>query len=501
MSKTTRLGIVCSFAAFSFLSLSPIFSQEEQAADSRPVLVIPIKGMINSGLIHFIERGIEEAREADAGLVIFEINTFGGEVDAATKIDDLMVNMSIPTAAYVNRRAISAGALLALSTDRIFMARGGTIGAATPILIGIGSDQATPTTEKHVSYVRAEFRATAERKGKSVLLAEAMVDEDAELYWVETDTGVVLFGPEDLQENQDLYGESSIRKVSEKGKLLTLTSEEAFQYGLAEEIVDSVEEVAAICAPGYSVIIKQLPKWDERMVQFLTDPRVSGILLTLGLVALYTEFKVAGWGVPGTVGLMCLGLFFGSHYLIGLADAMEIILFLVGVGLIAAEIFVIPGFGFAGVGGICCLFTAIYLALVKNPIPISPFDWGLSLNALKIMSFSFVASIIIALLASYVLPRTPVWSRLALLTTESPQEGFVSQPPEFSELLGKRGVTVTQLRPSGRVEFEGKGVPVVTTGDFVDPGEMVEVVETEGNRVVVSRVESARPEEPGVPNA
>ena len=305
------------------------------AQTSAPVVyVIAIEGMIDLGLAPFLARTIREAHAAGAAAVLLDINTFGGRVDAAVAMRDSLVNAPVRTIAFVNQRAISAGALIALACDTVIMTKGGTIGAATPV-VGGGSGDTQPANEKSVSYVRSEFRATAEARNRPPEFAEAMVDVDVEI------AGVI-----------------------EKGKLLTLTASQAIEHKVAELTADTLDAaLAAAALPGAEVRVAR-QTWAETLVRFLTHPVISSLLMTVGLLGLLVEIRTPGFAVPGTIGLISLGLFFWGHWIVQLAGWEELLLVAIGVLLLALEVFVIPGLTVAGIAGIVALVAGLGMTLV-----------------------------------------------------------------------------------------------------------------------------------------
>lgn len=304
------------------------------AQSPRPIVyVLPIDGIVDLGLAPFLARTIHDAQQAGAAAVVLDINTFGGRVDAAVAMRDTLVDSPVRTIAFVHPRAISAGALIAMATDTIVMASGGTIGAAMPVVGGTGPPQAAD--EKSVSYLRKEFGATAERRNRPAIFAEAMVDADVEI------AGVV-----------------------EKGKLLTLTTSEALTHKVAEHTADSLS--AALDAAGLpdAEVRHSTQTWAETLVRFLTNPVVSSLLMTVGLLGLLVEIRTPGFAVPGTIGVLFLGPFFWGQWLVQLAGWEELLLVVVGVVLFGLELFVIPGFGVAGIAGIMALIAGLGMALV-----------------------------------------------------------------------------------------------------------------------------------------
>jgi membrane-bound serine protease (ClpP class) len=430
-----------------------ILADESLAAQGqRPIVyVIPIEGIIDLGLAPFVQRVLDEASSAQAQAVILDINTFGGRVDAAVLIRDALLESQVPTVAFINKRAISAGALISLATETIAMADGGTIGAATPVQIGAPGTPAQPVEEKTVSYVRKEFRATAELRNRPPLLAEAMVDADVE-----------------------------IADVIEKGKLLTLTTTEALTLKIADFQANDLEAVLESLGLSNADIRHASETWAESLVRFLTHPVVSSLLMTLGIMGIIVEIRIPGFGVPGIVGLVSLGLFFWGHTLVQLAGWEELLLVALGLILVTVEIFFIPGFGVAGILGIISLLGGFGLSLIGTGA-----NWDAIISSLGQVALSILIAIVAALVLLRYFPRLPFGQRLLLKTTLLSQAGYGSAPERDLGWLGKRGTAATDLHPSGIAHLNGDRVDVVSDGDFIDAGQPVEVVRVDGNRIVV----------------
>jgi membrane-bound serine protease (ClpP class) len=416
--------------------------------------VASVEGVIDLGLAPFVRRVLDEAAAAGAAAVILDINTFGGRVDAAVLIRDALLGSRVRTVAFVNKRAISAGALISLAATTIAMADGGTIGAATPVATGAPGGAAQPVEEKTVSYMRKEFRATAESRKRPPLLAEAMVDADVEI------PGVIA-----------------------KGKLLTLTTEEALKHGLADFRADSLPAVlASLEVPGAEVR-RATQKWAETLVRFLTHPVVSSLLMTIGILGIIVEIRTPGFGVPGAFGAASLALFFWGHWLVRLAGWEELLLVGAGLLLLAVELFVTPGFGVTGVFGLVALIGGLGLSLVGAGA-----TWEVVLTAVGQVAVSLLLAIAASLGLLRVLPRLPFGRRLVLETELTAREGFASAPETDRAWLGKRGTAASPLRPAGIADIEGERVDVVSDGEFVDAGEPITVVRVDGNRIVVRRL-------------
>ena len=421
------------------------------------VFVIEIDGTIDLGLAPFLARTIREAADAKAAAVLLDINTLGGRVDAALAMRDALIASPVRTIAFVDPRAISAGALIALASETIVIADGGTIGAAMPVTGGMGPPQAAD--EKSVSYLRKEFSATAERRGRPARFAEAMVDADVEI------PGVVA-----------------------KGKLLTLSTREALQHDVVEHQANSRETALAAAGLPDAELRIVTATWAEGLVRGLTHPVVSSILMSVGLLGLLVELRTPGFAIPGTVGLLALGAFFWGQWLVNLAGWEELLLVAGGVILIGLEVLVIPGFGVAGLAGIAALVAGLGLMLVGAGATVAVVVVALGQQALAL-----IVAVAAALLLLRLLPRLPFGRKLILEADMDAADGFASAPPEDRLLLGRSGRTLSALRPAGVAEIDGHRVDVVSEGNYVPAGTPIDVTRVDGNRIVV-RPRHALPE-------
>jgi len=278
--------------------------------------------------------------------------------------------------------------------------------------------------------------------------------------------------------------------ISEAGKLLTLTSQEAVKYQLAPLQADSLDE--AIDFLGKAELKRHfvVPTFAEYLFAWLTSPMISGLLLMLGMGGLYMEVRTPGFGLPGIIGVSCLALFFGSYLVLGIADWADLIFVVVGLALLAAEIFLIPGFGVPGVAGILCLFTGFYLALVKNPIPQYDWDFARLDDAGQTLTTALLLFAGLVALTWNLFPRTPLARWLVLADTQENAAGYIVQSDEVERLsIGLRGEALSFLRPAGRARFSGKNYDVVTRGEFIEAGSPIRIVQVDGNRHVVARDE------------
>jgi membrane-bound serine protease (ClpP class) len=419
-------------------------------AQAPTVYRVGVSGVVEMGLAPYVSRSLREAQAAGAVAAFLDIDTPGGRIDAAERIADAVRNAGIPVYAYVNPRALSAGALIAMSTNGIYMRPGAVIGAATPV-----DGQGVKASEKMVSAMRAEFRAVAEQRGLDPKLAEAMVDENMEI--------------------PGLVG---------KGQLLTLSTGEAVRLRFAKgEVSDDQALLKAIGYPDAQVVTTE-PNWAEGLVRFLTNPLVAPLLLSLGILGLVFEIKTGAFGLGGIVSLTALGLFFGSSLILGLAGWEEILLLGLGVIALAVEIFILPGFGVAGILGILAIIGSMVLAMMGA----APTTGDIA-QALAVLGASlFITAAVIYAWFRH-LPSSGRFRGLLLQGSVQRSEGFVSAPSR-GDLIGLDGVALTDLRPSGTARVGEERLDVVTEGGFIAEGSRVRIVQSDGYRHVVRPVAS-----------
>jgi membrane-bound serine protease (ClpP class) len=438
------------------------------------VYIIPIHGEIERALVYVIRRGLNEAVRDGASAVILDMDTPGGRLDATEEILTLVGGVKIPTYTYVNPNAFSAGAIIAMATDHIYMAPGSRIGAAAPIMISPtgGGVEKMPdkVEEKMVSATASLIRSVAERKGHDSALAEGMVRSDGEYK----------------------IGDEVIKKDKQ---LLTLTSKEAerkVKRGDKEEnllsdgTVESLDALLSLIGRGGSERRLFKITGAERLARWIEA--FSFIFLLGGVLGIYIEFKTPGFGLPGILGGILIAIWFWGHHVAGLAGMGEVLLFMVGVILLAVEIFIFPTLGIIGIAGAICMVVALFMAMVGRfpggPVlpPFPDMKWA----AINLLS-SIVSVFVIGFLLSKFLPKTPLYGYLVLGTEEKSDKGFESAKNE-SSLLGRRGVLVTDLRPAGVATIGDRRVDVVGRGEYVGKGTTVVVAEVHGSRIVVEPV-------------
>lgn len=436
--------------------------------NEKPVYLIPIRGPIENALLYVIRRGLLEARENDARAIVFVMDTPGGTLDAASDIVRSIQSLSVPTYTFVEKNAYSAGAIIALATDRIYMAPGSVIGDALPISVSPwGGVQEMPEAyqEKAVSAVSALIRAAAQKSGHNPELAEKMVRREEEL----------------------TIGD---RVISPAGQLLTLTNQEAeeiledgrplLSMGTVENVEALLETIQLAGVPIQEMVVTRA----EKVARWIAA--MAPILMMIGFLCIYIEFKTPGFGVFGIIGLCALALFFWGHHIAGLSGMEDVLAFVVGLVLVGVEIFLTPGFGVIGLLGIGLVGWSLVSAMVR----MVPGEWSLpTLSALSAPLLNLSWAIIgtaagIFILAKF-LPKSPLGRRLILSTSASAAEGYLPAP-DHSDWIGLTGTAWTDLRPSGVGHFAEEGnMDVMTSGIFIEKGTPIVIVAVHGQRIVV----------------
>lgn len=420
------------FLLFLCLALWVTLGVSAAVEPASSVAVVTIKGEIDGGQSALLQRAFQEAQKNNARAILVELDTFGGLVDAAVQMRDVIIDSPVPTICYIKNRAWSAGALIALAHQSIAVAPGGSIGAAEPI----------PTTEKTVAALKAEFAATANKTGRNPRVAEAMVDKSL-----------------------------GLPGYAEPGQILALTDYQAKDVGFADFVAVDRATVLAHYGLSDATVVEYQPQWTDRLAGWLSNPAIKSGLLSLIFLAVLAEIKTAGTGVGALVAIVAAVLFFGSQWLTGVAGLLEILLFAAGCILLVVELYV-PGTGLFGIAGLASILASFFLSL------------GANLSAVTTMTISLVVAIIaFAVLARY-LPSSKLWTKLILKDSETTQAGYTSAQ-DYDCYLGCEGITITQLRPAGRIELKGVQLDVVSEGRFLPAGIPVKVVSVKGNRIVV----------------
>ena len=472
--------------------------------------VIPIREPITSKTHDAIRRKVTR-RAAGAEIIIFDMNTPGGEMGAMRKISRLIVDEleNIYTVAYINPEAFSAGAIISLACNEIVMVPTAVIGDAMPIMIGPGGTLVRIPDKvrgKIESAARAEVRVLAKRNGYNEALCQAMITIDMEIWlirhrrtgevrvvdraeWRGRVAGVPTTRPSGAAAPADAPWEY-VLTIDGPGELVTLTAGEALRYGLAAHVLKDMGALKT----HYDIVAEPVvlgDNWSEKLVEFLMHPAVLGFLFFVAILCTYVEINTPGFGVAGGVAIACAAVILGSRYLTGLASAWEIALFALGVVLLLVEIFITPGFGVLGTLGIICCVVGLLAMIVPNapdklPWPEGPLDWSVFTNGILALSLGFLAAIGGSIIVARYLPEVPVAGKLVLAP---PRLGGVGPAGEGAAILqvrpGQVGRVVQTCRPVGKIQIGDALVDAIADGAFLSAGTDVVVLRNEGNRVVV----------------
>ena len=509
MNPSTR--ITCALIALILLA-TPLPGQEkvEQAEAPERAVLFSLEGQLAQTMTMSLKRAIRRAEELSARTLIVEINTPGGEMVLMEQLRDMLLvdayqDRGLNTVAYVTRNADSAGALIAIACQQLYMNRISHMGSATPVAINPLAPLAPflpqqqgqeDMTNKIKSRARAVFRTTAVETGRNEYIAEAMVDPDIELVLALVEDEEQILSRLKLNEKQSQLGDSKVIEMSivcAKGALLNMTAREALEWGFIDGIPDSRDQLVRDflkIEEANLYIVK--PSWSESLVSFLE--KINFILLIAGLILLYIEFHVPGFGIPGIAGLACLGILFLGKYMVGLAEFTELLMIVGGLGLIAVEIFVIPGTFAAGIAGGLLVLGGLILSFQPFVVPESPWQTDLFLNNITYLGLSVIVVLISAALLSRFLPRSSVFKPLVLDTNNPPGSlhgtGTLIDDvsPELKLKPGDTGVVESTLRPSGKVLIKDTIIDAQSEGGFIEPGEKVEIISVKGNFIFVRKI-------------
>lgn len=440
------------------------FAQEK--ASEKLVYKFNIKENIAPAIWRQTKQAFEAADSLNADLFLIHINTYGGTVVDADSIRTRILHSKIPVVVFVDNNAASAGALISIACDRIYMRSGASLGAATVV-----NQTGEKLPDKYQSYMRATMRATAEAHGKDTIIA----GQDTTIRW-KRDPQIA-----EAMVDERVY----IPNVIDSGKILTFTPLEAQKNGYCEGIFETVDEVLKQEKMDGARIVEYKPTALEKFIGFMVNPIVSGILIMLILGGIYFEMQSPGIGFALLVAIVAALLYFSPLYLEGLAANWEILLFVVGLILIALEIFVVPGFGITGISGIMLAFTGLVLSLIKNVnFTFEHVNMGDLLVAVGTVFIGAISGIVLAVYLSQKMFTTErgQFAHLSLRESLKKEDGYLGVEPELLQLKGKSGITVTMLRPSGKISIDGRNYDALAESGLIE----------KGTRIVVTRVEAAQ---------
>jgi len=464
---------ICFFIIITAFVCTSIQAQVQPTRENDVVYVIPIKDMIERGLVYVIRRGVNEAIAEGASAIVFDMDTPGGRVDAAEDIIDIIANTKIKTYTFVNPNAISAGAIISLATDEIYMAPGSRIGDAMPLLMSpIGSPQEMPSSieEKMVSFVSGIIRSTAQRKNHDPKLAEAMVRRGSE-YKIENE---VICPSNQILTLTNIEAERLVGKEGEKRVLLS------------KGTVENLNALLSKIGHPKSKIVRLEVAAAEKVARYIE--MFSSLFLIAGLLGLYIEFKTPGVVLPGILGVLLLAIWFWGYHIAGLAGMWEILMFMLGLVLLASEVFLFPGTVIPGLLGTTLIVMSLLMSMAGHypGVPWEP-NFKRLPGAVSTLSISIVSTVIIGWFLARFLPETSAFQKLMLLSSENKADGFHASAERNSDLVGLEGVALSELRPGGSAQFGDKRLDVVTRGDFVDKDSRIIIAETHGNRIIVEK--------------
>ncbi|MCO5247328.1 MAG: hypothetical protein M9887_00040 [Chitinophagales bacterium] len=421
-----------------------IHAQDSINKNAIKIFYIKLNEEIQPAAGRLIKNAFNKAVEKNADFILLEINTYGGRLDIADSIRSKVLYSKIPTIAFINNNAASAGALISLACDSIYMAPGASIGAATVVSGATGEQM----PDKYQSYMRGMIRSTAETKGRSPDIAEAMVDE-----------------------------RKVVEGISDSGKVLTLTSKEAVKYNMANGIAENIEEVMKNVGVNNYVIEDYKITSADKIINFLLNPLVNSLLIILIIGGIYFELKTPGIGLPILVSLIATLLYFAPLIIDGTAGLWEVLIFLVGMGLLLLEIFVIPGFGVTGIAGIICIIAGLTLGLVH----VDGFHFNVVTGDLLARAFFRVTLIIFAMFGLIFffgesLLTLPGFNKLVLTSDQEAEKGYSVKRLDLYNLIGKEAIVLNQLRPTGKVTIDDKIYEATSDAGLVEIGTRVRVI-------------------------
>ena len=462
------------FLLFSLLLIpSVLFSQEKPAKSpkAKQVLQINLRKEVNSISWMEISKGLEEARTKKYDAVLINMNTYGGEVLYADSIRTAILNAPMPVYVFINNNAASAGALISIACDKIFMRSSGTIGASTVV-----DQSGAAAPDKYQSYMRGIIRATAEAQGKDTTIT----GQDTTIAWHRNPKIA------EAMVDEDIY----IAGIIDTGKVLTFTANEALQNGYCDGISENVDEILTkyVGYSNYDLTVFRMKGWDYAKGQ-LMGTALRAILIMLIVGGIWFELQAPGIGFPTLIAAVAAVFYFAPLYMDGLAQNWEIILFIIGMILLFMEVFVIPGFGVAGILGILFILCGLTFALIDN----ATFHFSLQgldgvTEPLLLVSLSIIAAVLICLwLSTKIGHGNGVFRKLALTSVQNNEEGYIGVPMETKDMVGKTGVTDTVLRLSGKVRIDDKMYDAISEYGFIEKGENVRVTRYESGQIYVTK--------------
>ncbi|MDB6025963.1 MAG: hypothetical protein JWM68_2186 [Verrucomicrobiales bacterium] len=452
------------------------FENSSSAAETNTVYVLPIREDIMPPLVYLVRRGVKEAMDAKADVLILDMDTNGGRLDSTEKIIEILSQFKGKTVTYVNKKAFSAGAYISFATQKIYMAPQSVIGAAAPIVLsstGDGVEKLPDTYEAKISSAASALvRASAEKNGHNVEVADAMVKKNKEL-------------------------KIDDKVINEKGQLLTLTDREAAEeYGypakplLSAGTVDSLNDVLKIFGSTEATAKRIIPTGSEKLASWIMA--IAPLLLIIGAIGTYVEIKTPGFGVPGITAIVAVTLYFFGGYIAGLSGPMWIAVFVVGLLLVASELFLHPGTIAPGLLGAALMFVAVVMAMVdvypgSPTLPTTPIAWNSLQQSFQNIVIATLGTIVMVVILARVLPKTPLYNRLVSKTASGMKTEHVETQRRISR-DGQLGVAISALRPGGKAQFGNEILDVISQGDLLPKGQKVKIIGHSGSEAIVEAI-------------
>ena len=399
------------------------------------VYIVPINGEINRATKNYVKDVLDDLNGEDVDAIIFQIDTYGGLISEANDIKDMIISTNIPTISFVNNKAGSAGVLITIAGENVVMSPNAMIGSAEP----------DPNTEKVLSMWRSWLRDTAQYRGRNSDIIEAMVDRD-----------ILVEG------------------INEGGKLINLTSQEALEYGIADYISNDYRDIAEHFGYGDAQIIEKNESLQIKLAKYISNPYLSSFILTIAFVGLVIEILTPGFGLGGTISVIGFGLYFGGNILAGNSNWTSLALFIVGLVLLIIEV-IVPGFGLPGISGIIFVIVGVVLAMDSV------------VNAVLSISIAIIITTIIGIILIKRGFESKLFKSIVLTNETKREKGYISSYID-EELISKKGITVSELRPSGFVDIDGQRLDVLSDEGYISKGIEVIVVKIEGSKIFVRRI-------------
>ncbi len=458
---------IIAFCFYSSIAINDLYSDSLQ----KPILVyqFDILQEIDLPAWRQTQKAFEFAKKSKADIIIIHMNTYGGLVDVADSIRTKIINSTIPVYVFIDNNAASAGALISIACDKIFMKKGANIGAATVV-----TSDGKPALDKYQAYMRATMRATAESHGKINVITNG-------------DTITKWFRDPKIAEamvDESIY----IQGIIDTGKVITFTTTEAIKYGYCEGEAESIDEALKLTGLNNYRIEKYEATITEKIIDFLINPIIQGLLIMLIIGGIYFELQTPGIGFPLVAAIFGAVLYFAPLYLEGLAENWEILIFVVGVLLLLIEIFAIPGFGVTGILGVIGIVVGLALSMVDN-IVFSFEGQGIPafFKSLSIVIISATTSFFLSLYLGKKLLASTRFGELSLKTVQNIKDGYIGVEMQPSFLIGKQGFAATILRPSGKVEIDNETYDAVALTGYIDKNEKIEVIKYETGQLYVRK--------------